>query len=63
MKRAAIAFTALGLGCFLAFAVIGSSVAEDGTLIEPFFLIPIAWLLLLIGGLLAIITFVKRRGK
>lgn len=63
MKRAAIAFTALGLGCFLAFVVIGSSVAEDGTLIEPFFLIPIAWLLLLIGGLLAFITFVKRRGK
>jgi hypothetical protein len=63
MKRAAIAFTALGLGCFLAFTVIGSSVAEDGTLVEPFFLIPIAWLLLLIGGILAITTFVKGRSK
>ena len=63
MKRAAIAFTSLGLGCFLAFSVIGSSVAEDGTLVEPFFLIPIAWLLLLIGGILALTTFVKGRGK
>jgi hypothetical protein len=52
----------LGLGCFVAFAVIGSSVAEDGTLVEPFFLIPIAWLLFL-GGMLAIATFIKERSK
>lgn len=27
----------------------GSSVAEDGTLIEPFFLIPIAWLFFIVA--------------
>jgi uncharacterized membrane protein YidH (DUF202 family) len=63
MKRTAIALILAGLGCFVAFAAIGSSVAEDGTLVEPFFLIPIAWLLLLIGGVLALVAFVKGRSK
>jgi len=50
-------------GCLIAFEVIGSSVAEDGTLVEPFFLIPIAWLLFLTGGMLAIATYIKGRLK
>ena len=52
-----------GIGCAIAFEVIGSSVADDGTLVEPFFLIPIAWLLFLLGGILAISTFIIRRIK
>jgi len=63
MKRAAIALIVAGLGCFVAFSVIGSEVAEDGTLVEPFFLIPVAWLLLLTGGMLAIATFIRGRIK
>jgi hypothetical protein len=57
MKRTAIALLLAGLGCVIAFSIIGSSVAEDGTLVEPFFLIPIAWLLFLSGGILGITTF------
>jgi len=52
-----------GIGCAIAFEVIGSSVADDGTLVEPFFLIPIAWLLFLLGGILAISSFIIRRIK
>ena len=63
MKRAAIALFIAGLGCLVAYSLIGSSVAEDGTLVEPFFLIPIAWLLFLTGGILAIATFIKGRIK
>ena len=63
MKRAAIALIVAGLGCFVAFSVIGSEVAEDGTLVEPFFLIPVAWLLFLTGGMLAIATFIRGRLK
>jgi len=63
MKRVAIALIIAGLGCFVAFSVIGSEVAEDGTLVEPFFLIPVAWLLLLTGGMLAIATFIRGRIK
>lgn len=39
----------LSFACIAAFNVIGSEVAPDGTLIEPFFLIPIAWLFFFIG--------------
>ena len=39
----------LSFGCIAAFNVIGSEVAPDGTLVEPFFLIPIAWLFFFIG--------------
>lgn len=35
--------------CLVAYNIIGSSVAPDGTLIEPFFLIPMAWLFTFIG--------------
>lgn len=63
MKRVAIALLLAGLACFIAFALIGSSVADDGTLVEPFFLIPIGWLLALTGGIVAIATFIKSRIK
>jgi hypothetical protein len=63
MKRIAIALMLAGIGCAIAFEVIGSSVADDGTLVEPFFLIPIAWLLFLAGGMLGIVTFIIRRFK
>ena len=63
MMRAAIALMLAGLGCLIAFAAIGSSVAQDGRLVEPFFLIPIAWLLALTGAILAIATLVIRRVK
>ncbi|MGK4114988.1 DUF3955 domain-containing protein [Lysinibacillus capsici] len=39
----------LGVLSFLIFMVKGSNVAPDGTLEEPFFLIPIGFLLLFIG--------------
>lgn len=63
MMRTAIALMLAALGCVVAFAAIGSSVAEDGRLVEPFFLIPIAWLLALTGAMLAIATFIVRRTK
>jgi hypothetical protein len=63
MKRAAIALILSGLACVVAFEVIGSSVNEDGTLVEPFFLIPIAWLLFLTALVLAITNFVVGRFK
>ena len=61
--HAAVALMLAALGCVIAFAAIGSSVAQDGRLIEPFFLIPIAWLLALTGAILAIATFIIRRNK
>jgi len=55
----------IGIGCFLAFNIIGSEVAPDGTLIEPFFLIPIGCLFLAIGiiGLLVSSVLYYRNTK
>ena len=35
--------------CIVAFNLIGSKVMPDGTLVEPFFLIPIAYMFFFIG--------------
>lgn len=37
------------VGCMVVYNVIGSKVLSDGTLVEPFYLIPIAWLFLFVG--------------
>lgn len=54
----------LGVISFLIFMVKGSNVAPDGTLEEPFFLIPIGFLLLFIGFIcvvgVALISFNKK---
>ncbi|MEG2194608.1 MAG: DUF3955 domain-containing protein [Terrisporobacter sp.] len=47
------------VGCIVAYNVIGSEVLSDGTLVEPFYLIPIAWLSLFIGAIGLIIRSVS----
>jgi len=44
---------------WLSFNVIGSEVANDGTLIEPFFLIPLSWLFLFTGIAWGVFIFIK----
>ncbi|UNP79191.1 DUF3955 domain-containing protein [Bacillus nitratireducens] len=39
----------LGVLCIIMFNIIGSEVKPDGSLVEPFFLIPLAYLFVLIG--------------
>lgn len=39
----------IGIICFLTYGIIGSHVALDGTLVEPFGLIPLGWLCIIIG--------------
>lgn len=54
------------LACGVAYNVIGSYVAPDGTLVEPFALIPLAWLfafLALIFGACLLISRLCRRHK
>jgi len=45
MKKKLIVLTPLliSIGCLLTFSLIGSRISEDGTLVEPFFLIPVGW--------------------
>jgi hypothetical protein len=51
----------LGLGCLVLFAVIGSHVDENGILREPFFLLPLGYLLMLAGFGAVLVLFVRRR--
>ncbi|MGE6347129.1 DUF3955 domain-containing protein [Bacillus mycoides] len=39
----------LGVLCIVMFNIIGSEVKPDGTLVEPFFLIPLAYLFVFTG--------------
>ncbi|SHM89696.1 Protein of unknown function [Anaerosporobacter mobilis DSM 15930] len=45
--------------CFLSYNVIGSEVLADGTLSEPFYLIPMAYLFVLIGLVWLIVNVVS----
>jgi hypothetical protein len=57
MKKYFIAFipVIVGIICWVAYSIIGSEVAPDGTLLEPFFLIPIGFLLIACGILIAVV--------
>ncbi|WP_045520130.1 DUF3955 domain-containing protein [Neobacillus niacini] len=46
-------FILAGIGCLVSFNIIGSKVLPDGTLSEPFFLIPMGFLI----GFLGVFTF------
>ncbi|NKF07336.1 DUF3955 domain-containing protein [Clostridium gasigenes] len=46
----------IGVVCFITFEIIGSEVAADGTLVEPFFLIPIGFLFLAISVIITIVV-------
>lgn len=45
----------------LAFNLIGSEVATDGVLQEPFFLIPFSYVSFVLGIIFAVISVVKKR--
>lgn len=49
----------ISLGCIITFNFIGSEVLPDGTLSEPFFLIPIGFLF----AILAVISAVRKMIK
>jgi len=53
----------LGLGCWVAYAIIGSEVAENGTLVEPFFLIPLGYLFIAFGLVVGIVLLFMRLKK
>ncbi len=48
----------IGLICFAAYNIIGAEVLPDGRIAEPFVLIPIGFLFVLIGVISAIIVAV-----
>lgn len=53
----------LGVICFISYNVIGSKIAQDGTLVEPFWLIPLGYLFSLIGIIALIVIIIKWKFK
>lgn len=49
----------IGLACLVSFNIIGSEVSRDGTLVEPFFLIPLGFLSLILGILVNLALSIK----
>ncbi len=50
-----------GVGCFLLFSMIGSYLDSDGILHEPFFLVPIGYLFLLLGLVGGVVNLIQRK--
>lgn len=55
--------TFIGIGCFLAFTIIGSEVTPDGILIEAFYLIPIGYIFILMWILASLVLWIYTRIK
>lgn len=53
----------IGIGCLLAFHLIGSTVERDGLLREPFPLLPIGWLLIIVGGAMALLALLRASAR
>ena len=67
--RTGAALVVMGLSCFVAFELIGATVDDNGLLHEPFALIPVGFLLVTLGVLLAMLALAhgvmgyRRAGK
>ena len=59
--KIATVFLSLGIICFITFEFIGSKVEKDGILTEPFFLIPIGSVLVLISVLLYLLFALRKK--
>ena len=60
----ATVFVLAGIACFGLFEIIGSTVAPDGRLQEPFALLPVGWVLILLGGsglVVSLLSFIFRK--
>ena len=51
----------IGVMCWIAFNLIGSTVDAQGVLHEPFALIPIGWLFVVIGAVLYVYAYFKQK--
>lgn len=49
----------MGVSCFIAFKLMGSEVDSQGVLQEPFFLLPIGSLFVVLGGIGFVVTGIR----
>ncbi|MNV68980.1 hypothetical protein D3C71_1618580 [compost metagenome] len=61
MVRVGVLLVVLGFIALITFRLMGSSIDADGFLREPFALLPIGFLLVVVGCVTALIGWIKRR--
>lgn len=61
MVKFGIFLMVMGIGSFMAFSLIGSSLDKQGFLHEPFALLPLGYLLLLTGAGLTFLGLIRTR--
>lgn len=59
MIRIGFLVAAIGFACLLAFRLMGSYIDLNGFVQEPFALLPIGYLLILVGALTAFVGFIR----
>ncbi|MEI4801603.1 DUF3955 domain-containing protein [Bacillus sp. FJAT-51639] len=52
-----------GIACFVSFHTVGSTVAPDGKLVEPFYLLPIGYAFIAIGIVSLFVNKMKKVKK
>lgn len=60
LKWSSVTLMGIGLSCMVAFRIIGSEVDAQGALREPFALIPLGWLSLVLGVILGVAYLLAR---
>ncbi|CAB4578948.1 unannotated protein [freshwater metagenome] len=60
-RKLAYLFISITILSTLLLNVIGSSVNENGVLVEPFFLIPLSYLSFILGIVFAVISVIKKK--
>ncbi|MGY3903178.1 DUF3955 domain-containing protein [Aeromonas lusitana] len=63
MVRTGMLLMVMGIASFMAFSLIGSTLDEEGFLHEPFALLPLGYLLLLMGAVLALVGVIRARRR
>lgn len=53
----------IGIACMMAFNIIGSEIAPDGMVVEPFYLIPIGFFFVFIAVISALIVTLFYKNK
>lgn len=61
LKKVGLITLLVGILCWIAFTLIGSTVDVQGMLHEPFALIPIGWLFVIIGAVLYLYASFKQK--
>ena len=61
LKKIGLISLLIGVMCWIAFNLIGSTVDAQGVLHEPIALIPIGWLFVVIGAVLYVYAYFKQK--